>query len=376
MNILYDLAVSLLIIRFTFYRYAGMFSFGIFIMAIPLLGVKILLTRYTKRDICVIVGLLSISLVAMVISGKKLPMWSALVVIGSKGIDHERLFKYLFFTYLGLFIGIFLMPLFMDIPIYTDIYRAGSGIEVRRYHFGIGHPNGLQFLGLQLFLMYLCWKREQKLKSRELMFFIGLNFACAVLSRSRTSFIVFWLALICLFILDKKKKISKGFGKFIVLIPVISASFCLTVIYLMDKGYPLLTRLDLILEHRLTFASQYIDRYPINLTGHYIYELTLNGAAEDNRALDCGYVNLLLNNGAIFFVLFICIYLLAMMRSMKEKKSRYLLLGAVYSVYFIMEGALLGFYKNIFIFLFGTALFTASKKGSRYDLCEDNRRTR
>lgn len=336
-----------------------------------MLMVKILLTKYTRRDIYRMILLMAVCLSAMVVSGKKLPVWSALIVVGSKCIDFKRLFKYLYFTHLYILIGVFLMPLFLDIPIYTDIYRAGYGIEVRRYHFGIGHPNGLQFLCLQMFLMYLCWKDREKIKRGSILFFCVLNVIGFFLSRSRTSFILYLICLGCFFILNRKQ--NRGFCRLIVWSPTICAVFCLAAMYLMDVGNTLISRLDVALEHRLTFASQYIQKYPINLGGHYIYELTLSGAIGENRALDCGYINLMLNNGIVFFILFIWVYLMTMLWSEKEKKVSYLMLGAVYSFYFIMEGALLGFYKNIFIFLFGNIIFSTYHRRRRYGLCEDNR---
>ena len=94
------------------------------------------------------------------------------------------------------------------------------------------------------------------------------------LSRSRTSFILYLICLGCFFILNRKQ--NRGFCRLIVWSPTICAVFCLAAMYLMDVGNTLISRLDVALEHRLTFASQYIQKYPINLGGHYIYELTLS----------------------------------------------------------------------------------------------------
>lgn len=380
-NDCFYLALSLLIIRFTLTSYREYMEFPIFAIAIPLLLFKIIRTKYTAKEIVKIVLVVLVLGTAAIVSKKMLPMWSGIVLIASKNIDLRKMFKYCLYTELLMLVAIIIVPLVTGEEIYVLIYRAGVQREVKRYQFGIGHPNGFQFLALQIFLSYVGMSK-QLLKYKEIFFFIILNTFFVILSNSRTSYMVFWLAVILIELLNTN--LGKKLSYYLSFSPFVCAVFCLVSTELIGRGNKFVEKLDLLFEHRILFAHQYIEKYPFNLFGHYIYELTLEGEAENYHALDCGYINLLLNNGLILFVLFIALYTTVLKYLYKQCKYNLFILGVVYSVYFIMEGALLGFYKNLFIIIFGTVLFkqrikeTDTIMGERHfnDLCSDHRRLR
>lgn len=379
-NDCFYLSLCLLIIRFTLISYREYIELPIFAISIPLLLFKIIRTKYTTKEILGIVAVVLVLGAATIVSKKMLPMWSGVVLIASKNIDYKKMFKYCFYTQLLMLAVIIIVPLITGEEIYVMIYRSGVQKEVKRYQFGIGHPNGLQFLALQIFLTYVGMSKRL-LKYKEIIFFIILNTFFVMLSSSRTSYAVFWLAVIMIQLM--KTNLGRKIGSYLSFSPLICAVFCLVTTELIGRGNKLIEKLDLLFEHRILFAHRYIEKYPFNLFGHYIYELTLEGEAENYNALDCGYINLLLNNGLICFILFIALFTIALKYLYKQGKYNIFILGVVYSVYFIMEGALLGFYKNLFIIVFGVILFKQSiveadkiMEEQSDDLCSNNGRFR
>ncbi len=376
-NGMYYFALCLLIIRFTLMGYRQYIELPVFLMAIPLLLLKVIGTRYTREEIVKIILVVMICGIATVVSKQKLAMWSGLVLIASKGIDYKKMFRYCFYTQLLMLAAIIIIPFFTGDEIFQMIYRSGTQQVVKRYQFGIGHPNGLQFLALQITITYMGMKGKL-LKKQQIVFFAMINTMFVILSKSRTSYGIFWLAVLLIIMFQFKK--GRYLGRFLVWTPVVCVSFCILCTRLIVLGGFLIQKLDSLFEHRLIFASRYIAKYPFNVMGHYIFELTLEGA-ETNTALDCGYINLSLNNGLLMLIPFILLFTLTLNHLYKTRQYAFFLIGVLYSVYFIMEGALLGFYKDLFIIMFGLVLFRQRRAAVEpgkglylHDLCTDNRR--
>jgi hypothetical protein len=157
---------------------------------------------------------------------------------------------------------------------------------------------------------------------------------------------------------------SNHFSKIrdLVCIGIIPFCFLIRILpaVLYDK-IPNLRAVDELLQWRITFSRHYLMTYPVNLFG--------NNLNSDVIVLDNGYVELLINYGLIFTILYAAAYIIISYRYLKKKMYRELLLIVCFSIYGITEAFIPNLFVNISLIFLGELLFHKSK-GERRNLFE------
>ena len=111
------------------------------LIAMWLLFAKVLLTRYSKKEFCILAPITILALYNYTVSGNIYCVYTILVIACLKDIDYSILFKVLFYSTLCtvVFVGILS---FFNIGSSTQLTQDfGRGLIETRYCFGLYHPN-------------------------------------------------------------------------------------------------------------------------------------------------------------------------------------------------------------------------------------------
>ena len=106
-----------------------------------LLFIKILLTRYTKKEFFILAPISILALYNYTLSGNIYCIYTVLVIACMKDVDYSVLFKTLFYSTL---ISVFFVGIlsFFNIGSPTQLTQDfGRGLVETRYCFGLYHPN-------------------------------------------------------------------------------------------------------------------------------------------------------------------------------------------------------------------------------------------
>lgn len=189
-SLLVYLAIALLVISdsgmqiFILTTY-GPFSRTLRIIAFLLLSVKLLCTRYNKREFLLFFPFIVLSFYNYKISGNIECLYNTLIVISLKNVDLTKVFKIAFFSCISilLFLGILSSFGIGGELFITENFGRGS-IETR-YCFGLYHPN----IWHQTFarsIVYFILGFHHKIKWPHMLALFLLNYAAYTFTLSRT----------------------------------------------------------------------------------------------------------------------------------------------------------------------------------------------
>lgn len=319
-------------------------------VGIVFLAIKLILTKYTLPELLTVVALSMLGILLYLNTGKAGGVLSILALIGMKGVDLKKLFTLSFSIRLTAFLLLISLSSFGFIENSTITNLRGEDVIVR-YSMGFSHPNQfhLAFIILLLLILYLYYEYLGGLS----LFILGiLNLLTYTKSFSRTSTLVGFLA-IALFLWFRneyyprlKKFVCMGMIPLGLLISILPA-------LLYDK-IPHMWEIDRILQWRVTFSRHYLDTYPITLFG--------NNLQNDNYILDSGYVELLVNYGLIFTLLYLAAFTIIILRYTRKNMFRELLFIICVSIYGITEAFIPNLFINLPMLFIGGLIYKKENK--------------
>lgn len=324
------------------------------IIGILLLIYKLVDSEYQYRELfpIMILGILGVFIFYQ--TSKVGGILSILALIGLKGVDIKKLLKISFFIRLTAFLILVFLSSTGMIENAMITHLRGDNAVIR-YSMGFSHPNQfhLSFIILLLLWMYLSYER---IGAFQLLLLGALNILVYTKSYSRTSTLI-GLGAILLMLWFKSKYFPKL--KNVVCMGMIPFGFLISVIpaLLYDK-LPYIRTIDRALQWRITFSRHYLDSYPIQLFG--------NNLNSDPIVLDSGYVELLINYGLIFTLLYIGAYMVIAYRYVKKRKYRELLLICCLAVYGITEAFIPNLFINLSMIFLGELIFEESSRSRGY----------
>lgn len=219
--------------------------------------IKILLTRYTRKEWGLIIICSLLGIAAYFLSGRGIDiLFRAVVMIAaSKNISREKAFKILFFILLVLYSVIMLQGIFGQ-RLLVDIRDYGRGKVEARYTIGFSHANIFHFSmwSLMMLFIYLYYTR---LRLWHYTIFIVLNFFIAYLTRSRTSLALAMFSIAAYMLLRYTN--IWNFKKWLCIAGAAALMFCLllsaaTAAY--GAQSPVMAALDSLLTGRISLAHQ------------------------------------------------------------------------------------------------------------------------
>lgn len=232
-------------------------------------------------------------------------------------------------------------------------------IEGRNRHsLGYIYPSYIASIFFYMILAYM-YIRKEKLHLLETIMIGVLNCIIFVLTDSKTSFVLTFLAIVVFFVLKYYKKelknnlISKLLYSYSVFgIAIISIVTC--IVYNDENNF--LVKINSFINNRLIMGHNALMEHGVTLFGEKIRWIGFGGLGYTTSALkeeynfvDCSYVKVLLDYGIIFFVIMLSGYALVSYRAIKEK-DRFLCNCILFMcIYSIIEPRIIEFGFNPFV---------------------------
>lgn len=321
-------------------------------------GCKLVLTKYNIRQAAVMVLLCLIAFISYRNSGRLGTLLTVLALIGLKDMNIKKLFRMGLVLYGCSFAFTVLMAGFGIISNPLDVHIKG-GMEVIRW--GMGYSTGNIFhVSYFILVVFLCYTLERRYGIRHLLGLMAGNLLVFLFSLSYTGVIVTSFYLLLNLYAVKRGRMGRAERIFCQLPLPLCLLFSFAGPFLLD--WPLMQKLDRMMQARLSFSSYFLKNQPITLFGARMKDVPYFWVIMDN-----GYVYIFMTFGIVMSVLFGIGYavLIAKYSGMagsgkgKEKGERLPELAIIFSflLYGIMEQFIANAFMNLSLLFMGEILF-------------------
>jgi hypothetical protein len=331
-------------------------------------ALKIVLTKYSKRQIAAMILLCLIAFVAYRNSGRMGILLTTLTVVGIKDMDLHKLFKIGAVVYAVSFAGTVLAAGNGIIPNALVVHDKGSIGEIIRW--GMGYSTGNVFHESYFILVVLvCYALKDRFNLKKAIGVMFGNILVFLFSVSYTGVIVTTFYLILNLYAVNKRELNRGEK-------ILSQLFfpaCLLISFGGPQllNYPFMQKLDRMMQARLSFSQYYLWNQPITLFGTRMKNLPNFWTIMDN-----GYVYFFMTFGVVAFLLFCTGYVILIARfsgipdgiakskrlRMWEKDLPALAMIMSFLLYGIMEQFISNSFMNVSLLFLGKVLFNKAKE--------------
>lgn len=340
------------------------FEGKLFRLTFLLCVVKIMMTKYSYKEwglICVFSALGAISYFA---TGRNEIIRIVMFVAASKGIDGKKLLQYTFYVTLA---GVLLLMALSAFGIlgwnYVEADFDGDGPQgiIRRYCFGLGHPNAFHCMFFCVVLLGIYIYLEQLKSSHEILILV-LNFFFYYFTKSKTGVIIVTCTVLLAILYTYRKTF---FYKKWVYVSSIIMIICCNIVSVIDAIYGWYLP-----------AFKYIDRY---LTGRFgsacedggfrFWSLFSNPSNE--QFFDMGYIRMFYWYGIIPVIIYLLVVFLLIWNCYRKQDVAGFIVILALSAYTFVEAHTVSVYiarNYIFVLLFGcwNEVFHACSSKERY----------
>lgn len=350
-EILYGLSFAPLLFAKGIGLYDGQKIFTCFVMLSLLFGIcKLLATKYSWKDLIVIVGLVALSLIVYKQSREKGILFYVWMIIGLKNVRLETVMRWGLKIWSISFLGMFVYSLFhLQSSLYKVHDKLGLG-HIFRWGMGQPHPNVLHISYL-VFLLFVVYHLRGKFNWKICLAMFAGNCYIFLYSVSYTGF-----AITTVYLLANLYWQSRGkFGKIEQIVCECVFPLCVVLsvagpLVLKGKLFDIVNKL---LNTRLYLSGLFLKGENIKLFGNNIGSLT-----SAVKTMDCSYVYGLIAYGVLFFGAVSVGYVCLIHKYVKEQKGLELLmifalLAAGLTEPFLFNAS----YKNISFLFLGAYLF-------------------
>ena len=272
-----------------------------------LLFIKILLTRYTKKEFFLLAPIAILALYNYTVSGNIYCVYTILVIACMKDVDYAALFKVLFYSTLGsvIFVGILS---FFNIGSPTQLTQDfGRGLVETRYCFGLYHPN-IWHQAIGRCIIFACIGYYKQLNIIHLLILFVFNYFIYRMSVSRTGLIAVSIVLILMIFYKYLTKFMHTL--FIKICAVISmlgvyGLYIYYTIKLAGEEYHLPAELFnwKVATGRLRQALDFLETHPIQMFSSRF--------PDDGTLFDCGFFRIFYECGYLWAgILFLSLFAL------------------------------------------------------------------
>ena len=336
-------------------------------MACVCVALKLVLTKYNKKQVVAMILLCLIAFVAYRNSGRMGIVLTTLTVVGMKDVKAHKLFR------LGAVIygTSFILTVFLaGTGVITNpmVVHEKDGIgEVIRW--GMGYSTGNVFhISYFILTVFLCYSWGKNYQWKKMMGLMVGNLLVFLFSLSYTGVAVTTFYLLLNLYAVKREHLKRVEKIICQLVLPFIILFSLIAPLLLQ--YPLIQRLDHMLQARLSFSNYYLLNKPITMFGTRMGNVPGFWVIMDN-----GYVYFLMTFGVAAFILF-CVGYAALIarysgiyywqendmgenRAVGQPKERLPELAMIFSflLYGIMEQFISNSFMNVSLIFFGGVLF-------------------
>ena len=307
--------------------------------------------------------LLIVSATVYLFTGEKSIALTTVLVISSVGIEMKSAANIVFWSIIPSVIIVMILGS-LNIIDFNELATISevSG-EIRyRYAFGFAHANYLGAMFIVLFLSDLN-RRIVKYTLHNYVIWIGVALFLFEVVDTRTSAALIGggLLLVALVNWCGQKKVFEAAVSAVTPLCAI-ASLLLARLYLCAPA--VISPVDKLLSNRISYASSYINEYPITLFGQKIIQVSTQEAMTSHTSalvLDNAYIHLLIHFGLIALIVFVGLYVI-LCRKAKHYQLPYLCVSvAVMGISGIAETWLYSYVGSSLLMM----LFTDCDKDSK-----------
>lgn len=282
--------------------------------AMWLLLIKVLMTRYSKKEFLILAPVTLLALYNYHVSGNIYGVYTILVIAASKDIDYSTLFKTLFYSTLSAMIFVGILS-FGGIGSPTKLVEDfGRGLVETRYCFGLFHPN-IWHQAIGRCIIFACIGYYKQLNILHLLILFVYNYFIYRMSVSRTGLIAVSIILILLIFY---KYMNKFMHTLFVKLCALTGMLGVYGIYIyytnkLTGEYHLNAELFnwKIATGRLRQAVDFLSGHPIKIFSSRF--------PDDGTLFDCGFFRMFYESGylwtGLFFFAFFFLVLLAMKKN-------------------------------------------------------------
>lgn len=342
------------------------------------LGIKLVLTKYSVRQIGVMTFLCIIAFVSYKNSGRLGIVLTVFALIGLKDMELKKLFRIGLAIYGCSFAWTVIMAKAGVIHNPLDVHMKG-GTELIRW--GMGYSTGNVFhVSYFILTVFLCYTWGKRYDVRRMLALMAGNLAVFLFSLSYTGVIVTTFFLLMYLYGVKRKELSLA-ERILFQLPLpLCLIFSFGGPFLLD--IPLMQKVDAMVQARLSFSAYYLKNQPISLFGARMRDIPFFWVIMDN-----GYVYIFMTFGIVIFALFCAGYavLIARYSGFSGRKGRGEQKGAAgwycsagrerlpelsiifsFLLYGIMEQFISNAFMNLSLLFLGEVLFGAEREESIY----------
>lgn len=277
-----------------------------------LLFIKILLTRYTKKEFFILAPITILALYNYTVSGNIYCVYTILVIACMKDVDYSTLFKVLFYSTLAsvVFVGILS---FFNIGSPTQLTQDfGRGLVETRYCFGLYHPN-IWHQAIGRCIIFACIGYYKQLNIIHLLILLVFNYFIYRMSVSRTGLIAISIVLILMIFYKYMAKFMHTLFVKICAVAAMLGVYGLYIYYtikLAGEEYHLNAELFnwKIATGRLRQALNFLETHPIQMFSSRF--------PDDGTLFDCGFFRIFYECGylwaGIFFLALFTLVIIAL----------------------------------------------------------------
>ena len=311
----------------------------------------------------IMIGITILSIIIYYFSKNKKLLILTILLCSLRNTNKDKLIEVGLKTYIIVFFMIVISSLLNLIPDWTYPKE-----QILRHSLGFYYPTITIAFYLMIVLMYV-YLRKNKITIYEIIILQTLNVFLYKYTDGRTSFIL--ATIILVFVLLKKISIintilKNNIFKYILkiccyILPVLSLTFILLMVYLYGINNSFSYRLDDILSNRIELSYEALKEYKITLFGQQIqwkgwggigYDENINLKGYTYNFVDNSYVRLILDCGVIFTVLVIVGYTSILIKNYKSSNYWNILIIFVILCIAEIEPCLVDFNSNIFLIWF------------------------
>lgn len=258
-------------------------------------GVKLILTKYKVHEIAVMALLCIVAFAAYRNSGRLGIVLSVLTVIGLKDMDVKKLFRLGTVVY-GCSFMFTVTAAKLGLIGNSMVVHEKAGEELIRW--GMGYSTGNVFhVSYFMLTVLLCYSLGKRYHWRHMLILMVGNGLAYIYSLSYTGALVTAFYLLLNLYAVKRKRLGRA-ERIVCQLPLpLCLLFSFGAPFLLQ--YPIVQKLDELLQARLTFSAYYLQNQPITLLGARMQDVPYFWVIMDN-----GYVYFLMTFGTVAFGLF------------------------------------------------------------------------
>lgn len=311
-----------------------------------LLLLKILLTKYTKKEIVILAVAMVLAIISYVKTDSYFVAMLIMLLMASKDMELRLLMKIYFTIVSGITLLVAILAL---LGISGDVFLQqdfrGNGLEIR-YCFGYTHPNTFHIVVIQIFLSFI-WIYWDKMKWYYFILIFVINTFVYHYTDSRTNLVLGSAMVMAYILLKAIPKLRKWIGIYIGGFVTLVFCFVLSILtYIYGVNCPILDKLNKLWTGRIIWA--YLENQHCVITPFSYLNCSAN--------CDMGFVKMTYNYGWVIMLLVILLFL-GILWKITEKKDYVMLISVVIClVFYLGENFSSGEYitRNlIFVYMLG-----------------------